>query len=247
MTKRLDFDRKRSVAGRNNPNRLCRNEPRSNPCIITSMDKRELAVEVAKLLKQQHPLPKTELNHSNERELFTAVVLSAQTTDKKVNQITQTLFKKYTGWGAFANADLPQLQQDIRGVNFHLGKAERLIKAAQVIIADFGGKLPKTIADLIKIPGVARKSANVIMQELWGIADGIVVDTHVTRVSNRLGLTTQQDAVKIEKELMELVPKEYWRNISGAMVLHGRYVCTARKPNCGECVLNKICPSAFKI
>ena len=218
-----------------------------SPCIIDSMEKKQSALEVAKLLKQHHPFPKTELAHSNERELFTAVVLSAQTTDKKVNQITQNLFKQYTSWEAIANADLPKLQQDIRGVNFHLGKAERLIKAAQVIIADFDGSLPRTIADLIKIPGVARKSANVIMQELWDIADGIVVDTHVTRVSNRLELTVQQDAVKIEKELMELVPKEYWRNVSGAKVLHGRYVCTARKPNCGECVLNKICPSAFKL
>ena len=217
------------------------------PCIIILVEKSQRAIEVAKLLKQQYPLPKTELNHANERELFTAVVLSAQTTDKKVNQITQNLFKKYESWEDVANADLHKLQQDIRGVNFHLGKAERLIKAARVVIADFGGNLPRTIAELTKIPGVARKSANVIMQELWGIAEGIVVDTHVTRVSNRLGLTVQQDAVKIEKELMELIPKEYWRNISGAMVLHGRYICTARKPKCGECVLNKICPSAGQI
>ena len=211
------------------------------------MEKRQKALEVAKLLKQHYPSPKTELIHANERELFVAVVLSAQTTDKKVNQITQNLFRKYRSWEDYANADLSQLQTDIRGVNFHLGKAERLIKAARVVIADFSGNLPRTIAELIKIPGVARKSANVIMQELWDIAEGIVVDTHVTRVSNRLGLTVQQDAVKIEKELMELIPKEYWRNISGAMVLHGRYICTARKPKCGECVLNKICPSADQI
>jgi len=113
------------------------------------------------------------------------------------------------------------------------------------MIADFGGVLPKTIKELTKLSGIARKSANVIQQELWDIAEGVVVDTHVTRVSNRLGLTTHKDAVKIEKDLMVVFPKDSWRNISGAFVLHGRYVCTARKPKCGECVLNKICPSAF--
>lgn len=205
----------------------------------------ERALEVAKLLRQQHPNPKTELNHENEIQLAVAVVLSAQTTDKKVNQITEKLFKKYKTWGDYASANLVELQNDIRGVNFHMGKAERLIKMAQKVLSDFDGKLPKSTVELITLPGVARKSANVILQELWDIAEGIVVDTHVTRVSNRLGLTTQQDAVKIEKDLMALIPKEYWRNISGAMVLHGRYVCIARKPKCAECILNKICPSAF--
>jgi len=204
------------------------------------------ALEIAKLLKEQRPNPRTELVHGNEMQLAVAVMLSAQTTDKKVNEITSKLFNKYKSWEDFAKADLKELQSDIRGVNFHLGKAERIISAAKVILTQFGGSVPKTLADLIKIPGIARKSANVIMQELWDVAEGIVVDTHVTRVSNRLGLTINQDAVKIEKDLTELLPKEYWRNISGALVLHGRYICTARKPKCSECVLNKICPSAFK-
>ncbi len=211
------------------------------------MNKQDLALEVAKRLKKEHPNPKTELNHTNEMELAVAVMLSAQTTDKKVNQITENLFKKYKSWDDFANADLLQLQNDIRGVNFHMGKAERLIKAGQFVTQEFGGKLPRVLSELIKIPGAARKSANVILQELWDIAEGIVVDTHVTRVSNRLGLTTEQNAVKIEKELMQLIPKEYWRNISSAMVLHGRYVCKAIKPNCAGCVLKDICPSAFKV
>lgn len=212
-----------------------------------TMDTKQRALEVAKLLKQIHPKPVTELNHSTEVELAVAVMLSAQTTDKKVNQITQNLFKKYKTWNDYANANLAQLQSDIRGVNFHLGKADRLIKAGKVVEAEFNGKLPKTLAELIKIPGIARKSANVILNELWDIAEGIVVDTHVTRVSNRLGLTTNQDAVKIENDLMALFPKDSWRNISSAIVLHGRYVCIARKPKCEECVLNKICPSAFKV
>ncbi len=201
---------------------------------------------IAKKLKELYPNPKTELVHQNEMQLVVAVTLSAQTTDKKVNQITQSLFKKYKTWDDFAGADLQTLQKEIRGVNFHLGKAERLIKAGKYIVDNFNGKVPQKLVDLIKIPGVARKSANVILQELWGVAEGIVVDTHVTRVSNRLGLTREQDAVKIERDLMKIIPKEYWRNFSGAVVLHGRYVCVARKPKCGECGLNKLCPSAFK-
>jgi len=203
------------------------------------------AIQIAKLLKENHPTPKTELFHENEYQLAVAVMLSAQTTDKKVNQITPNLFKKYPNWAVLATADLTELQKTIHGVNFHLGKAQRLIKAGQVVDTLFGGQLPRNFEDLIKIPGIARKSCNVIMQELWDIAEGVVVDTHVTRVSQRLGLTTNSDPVKIEKDLMKLLPKEFWRNFSGSVVLHGRYVCTARKPKCSECFLNKLCPSAF--
>jgi endonuclease III len=201
--------------------------------------------EILKLLEKQYPAPQTELTHQDEMQLAVAVMLSAQTTDKKVNQITPSLFKKYKTWKDLAGADLTQLQKDIRGVNFHLGKADRLIKAAHVVLNEFGGRLPREIDQLVKIPGIARKSANVIQQELWNIAEGIVVDTHVTRVSRRLGLTGNMDAVKIEKDLMKVIPKKSWRNYSGAVVLHGRYICTARKPKCGECILNKVCPSAF--
>ncbi len=212
-----------------------------------NLTKEETAQQVAQLLKGLHPDPKTELVHENEYQLAVSVMLSAQTTDKKVNQITSGLFLKYKNWNDLANADLTELQQAIHGVNFHLGKADRLIKAGKVIESDFGGNLPRNMNDLQKIPGIARKSANVIMQELWGIAEGVVVDTHITRVSQRLGLTTHNDAVKIEQDLMRLLPKDYWRNFSASTVLHGRYVCIARKPNCEGCILNKICPSAFKV
>jgi endonuclease-3 len=205
------------------------------------------AEEIAKLLKQEHPNPKTELVHKDEYEMLVSVALSAQTTDKKVNQITPNLFKKYKDWTALAAADLSEVQKDIYGVNFHMGKAERLIKAAQFVLSEYGGTLPKKLELLIKIPGVARKSANVLLNELWDLSEGIVVDTHVSRASARLGLTTQSDPVKIEKDLMTVVPRDYWRNFSGALVLHGRHVCTARKPKCAECVLNKLCPSAFKV
>ncbi len=201
--------------------------------------------EVITLLKKEYPNPKTELNYKNEMQLVVAVVLSAQTTDKKVNEVTENLFKKYKTWEDFANADPLELQSDIHGVNFHVGKAERLIKMGEMVVSKFGGIMPKSIAELTKLPGVARKSANVILQELWDIGEGVVVDTHVTRVSNRLGFTKNMDAKKIELDLMKLIPKEHWRHFSGSVVLHGRYICVARKPKCAECVLNKVCPSAF--
>lgn len=210
------------------------------------MEKSEYAKEVAKKLKKEYPEPKTELVHANEYQLAVAVMLSAQTTDKKVNQVTPELFKKYPNWESLANANVSDISKLIRQVNFYKGKAERLVKAGQVVVADFGGNLPRSIEELTRIPGIARKSANVITQELWGIAEGIVVDTHVSRVANRLGLTKENDPKKIEKDLMKIIPKTYWRNFSGSTVLHGRYVCTARKPKCHECILKDICPSAFK-
>jgi endonuclease-3 len=209
-------------------------------------DLNKRAEEVAEVLEKNYPEPKTELVHSNEYELAVSVMLSAQTTDKKVNQVTPELFRKYPTWQALSNADLLDVANFIRQVNFYRGKADRLVRAAQKVVAEFDGVLPHSMEKLMTIPGIARKSANVIMQEAWGIAEGIVVDTHVIRVSNKLGLTIQKDPAKIEKDLMVLIPKKYWRNISSALVLHGRYICIARKPKCGECVLNKICPSAFK-
>lgn len=208
---------------------------------------KEKAVEIARIFHENRPEPKTELTHKNEYELAVSVMLSAQTTDKKVNQVTPNLFAKYPNWESLANADVSEVQTLIKAVNFYVGKGERLVSAARFVLTNFNSALPKTISELTKIPGIARKSANVIMQELWGIAEGIVVDTHVTRVSQRLGLTKNSDPVKIEKDLMEIIPKENWRNFSGAAVLHGRYICTARKPKCGECPLNNICPSAFKV
>lgn len=218
----------------------------SQPSSALKSGIKDRARMIAEKLKELYPSPKTELIYANEMQLVVAVMLSAQTTDKKVNQITAPLFKKYKTWDDFAKADLQTLQKEIRGVNFHLGKADRLIKAGKYITEHFNGKVPQKLVDLIKIPGIARKSANVILQELWDIAEGIVVDTHVTRVSNRLGLTREQDAVKIERDLIKIIPKEYWRNFSGAVVLHGRYICVARKPKCLECGLNKLCPSKLE-
>jgi endonuclease-3 len=211
------------------------------------MDLSARAIEIAELLEKNNDAPETELTHANERELLIAVCLSAQTTDKKVNDVTPALFNKYPSWESLADANLEELQSYIRQVNFHKGKADRLIKASRYILDNFNGKVPDTIEKLIEIPGVARKSANVILNEVFDKAEGIVVDTHVTRVSNRLGLTSNQDPKKIEKDLMVILPKKYWRNFSGNIVLLGRYICKARKPACDKCHLNQICPSAFKI
>lgn len=211
------------------------------------MNKTNYITEIAEILEKNNDSPETELTHSNIRELLIAVCLSAQTTDKKVNQVTPELFKKYPSWESLASADVGDVMVLIKQVNFHKGKADRLIKAARFILDNFGGEVPKNMEDLVKIPGVARKSANVILNEGFNMAEGIVVDTHVSRVSNRLGLTTNSDPKKIEKDLMEILPKNYWRNFSGNVVLLGRYVCKARKPECDKCVLNNICPSAFKL
>ena len=209
------------------------------------MELQARAKEVAIQLNKAYPDAKSELIYSNTMELAIAVALSAQTTDKKVNEITSNLFKKYKNWTDYANASLETITEDIRGVNFHKGKAQRLILMAQKVLSNFKGELPKSIKDLIQLPGVARKTANVILSEGFGQAEGLVVDTHVTRVSQRLGLTLNDNAVKIEQDLMKLIPQNYWVNINNSMVLHGRYVCTARKPKCADCVLNKLCPSAF--
>jgi len=211
------------------------------------MTKKDFIIEVAEKLEKNNNSPETELTHSDIRELLIAVCLSAQTTDKKVNQVTPALFKRYPDWESLASADLEEVTSLIRQVNFHKGKADRLIKAARFILDNFKGEIPKNMDDLVKIPGVARKSANVILNEGFNMAEGIVVDTHVSRVSNRLGLTSNTDPKKIEKDLMDILPKNYWRNFSGNVVLLGRYVCKARKPECDKCVLNDICPSAFKL
>jgi endonuclease-3 len=207
---------------------------------------KNIAIEIAERLEKNNNSPETELTHTDERELLIAVCLSAQTTDKKVNEVTPELFKKYNSWEQMANADVDDVIKIIRPVNFHKGKADRLIKAAKFVLETFNGKVPDTIEDLVKIPGVARKSANVILNEVFDKAEGVVVDTHVIRLSNRLGLTVLKDPKKIEKELMGILPKTYWRNFSANLVLHGRYICKAKKPACDKCFLSDICPSAFK-
>ena len=175
--------------------------------------------------------------------------MSAQATDLGVNRATKDLFKKYKTPQDFAKAKIEDLTPYTKSINYYNTKTERIIKNANELISLYGGVIPKTIKQLIKLSGVGRKSANVILQEIYGIGEGVVVDTHMTRVTNRLGLQKFDDqkyAKKIEETLNGIVPKSLYKDFSQLIVLHGRYVCKARKPNCEECHLNKICPSAFK-
>ena len=202
---------------------------------------------VLERLKTQYPSAKTELVHQNPLELLIATVLSAQATDVSVNKITPTLFKKYPTVKDFVNTPIDELQNDLKTINFYKTKAENIKKICTILEIEFHSKVPKTMAELVRLPGVARKTANIVLTEGYGIVDGIAVDTHVTRLSNRLGFTTNKDAKKIEQDLMKLAPKTEWRNVSNLLILHGRAICSAKSPNCNECLLNDVCESAFKV
>ncbi len=191
------------------------------------MDKKKKAKEIVKKLKELFPDPKTPLNHSNPWELYVAVALSAQQTDVGVNKVTDTLFKKYKNLDDYRKASLEEFEQDIRSINFYKGKAKAIKKAADIVAEQYKGQMPTTMEELIELPFVGRKTANVILQESFGISVGIVVDTHVRRLSNLFGLSSQKDPVKIEKDLMELVPQKDWREFGLGMIYYGRTYCKA--------------------
>jgi endonuclease-3 len=201
-----------------------------------------LATKLSQGLFVLYPHPKCALNHKSAFELAVATILSAQCTDERVNLVTKNLFKKYRSQQAFADAQQRELEQDIKSTGFFRNKAKNIIGFAQAIVNQHGGKIPRDLVTLIKLPGVGRKTANVILGTAFGIASGVVVDTHVTRLSKRMGLTSQTDPVKIEQDLMILIPQEHWINFSHAMIWHGRKFCMARKPNCEECPLAFDCP-----
>lgn len=203
-------------------------------------------LEIIKLLGREYPDPKIEIKYSNPLELLVATILSAQCTDKRVNEVTEKLFRKYRTVEDYAKAELEIFEQEIKSTGFYRNKARNIIAAAKIIKEKYGGKVPNTMEDLLMLPGVARKTANIVLANAYNIPAGIAVDTHVSRISQRLKLTKEKNPEKIEKDLMEVIPKEYWIKANKMFVLHGRYVCTARNPACGRCVLNKICPSARK-
>jgi endonuclease III len=205
------------------------------------------AKEIMGLLATEYPHPRTELDYSNPLELLVATILSAQSTDKTINTVTKNLFKKYRTPKDYAGADQKTFEQEIRSSGFYHNKAKNIILSAKILVERYGSKVPNTMEDLLTLPGVARKTANIVLSNAYGIASGIAVDTHVKRLSFRLGLTKETDPVKIEKDLMAIIPKEYWITTNQRMVLLGRYVCLARKPLCDKCVLNKACPSAYKV
>ncbi len=201
---------------------------------------------IIRILRKKYPSPRTSLRHKDPFQLLVATILSAQCTDERVNKITPGLFKKYKDVKAFAAAKKSSLEQDIHSTGFFRNKAKNIIWASQKILADFKGRVPDTMEELITLPGVARKTANIILSSCFGKAEGIAVDTHVKRVSQRLGFSKESNPDKIERNLMLLVPKEDWLDFNYLLVKHGRVTCMARKPLCFKCVINRLCPSAGK-
>lgn len=199
---------------------------------------------IFELLQGEYPNAEPMLHFNNPLELLVATILSAQCTDKQVNKVTQVLFKKYQSVEDFANADLTELGKDIYTTGFYRQKAKHIIGSSQLILTEFGGKVPDTMEDLLKLPGVGRKTANIVLARGYDIIEGIAVDTHVTRLSQKLGFTTNSDPKKIETDLMALAEKKDLENLSMTLILHGRKVCIARRPKCGECVVNELCPSS---
>ncbi len=198
-------------------------------------------------LKSVYPEARTALDWSNPLELLVATILSAQTTDVRVNAVTPNLFAKYPTAADYAGADPTELEEDIRPTGFFRNKAKSLRGMARTLADDHAGEVPRTMHELVALPGVGRKTANVVLGNAFGIDEGVVVDTHVRRLSNRLGFTIQSDPEKIERDLMQTVPKRERTVFSHLLILHGRSVCKARKPACVDCVVNDLCPSAFEV
>ncbi len=205
----------------------------------------ERVKRVLPILKKRYPDAKCSLDFRNPLELLVATILSAQCTDERVNIVTKTLFKKYRKAEDYAKAAEGELERDIQSTGFFRNKAKSLRGMGAALVERHGGKVPRTMEELTHLPGVGRKTANVVLGNAYGINVGITVDTHVTRLSQRLGLTKQTDAVKIEQDLIPLVPQEDWALWSHLLIHHGRAICQARKPRCGECALTRDCPSAF--
>ena len=208
------------------------------------MNNREKVLTIIKRLKKEYAgTPLTALRFSTPFELLVATILSAQTTDVQVNKVTPGLFRKYKNIQAFATAKPEQIARDINSVNFFNNKAKSIQKAAAMVIEQFGGTVPRTMEELVTLPGVARKTANIVLSSAFGINEGMAVDTHVKRLSYLLKLTKHIDPVKIEQDLLVITPKKEWSNFSHLLIYHGRAICQARRPNHAECVLYDICPS----
>jgi len=211
----------------------------------TKSQRKERTEQIIKLLKRAHPDAHCALNHSNAFELLIATILSAQCTDERVNIVTADLFRKYRKPEDYLKVPATELQQDVRTTGFFRNKTKSIQGACRMLVEDFNGQVPKTMEELLQLPGVARKTANVVLGVAYGIAAGIVVDTHVSRLSQRLGLTKNKDAGKIEQDLMELVPRRDWIIFSHLLIFHGRRVCKARRPLCEDCVVEELCPSSL--
>jgi len=207
------------------------------------MDRKKQAAAILRLLRKKYPAPATALAFKTPFELLAATILSAQSTDRQVNRITDGLFKKYKTIKDFAAAPPAELERDVSSINFYRNKAKNIRGCAVEIIKRFGSEVPRTMEELVTLPGVARKTANIVLSNAFGINEGIAVDTHVKRLAQRLGLSEHDDPVKIEKDLMAVTPRKDWGMLSHLLIFHGRETCTARNPRHGECVLYDICPS----
>ncbi|MDQ2976346.1 MAG: endonuclease III [Acidobacteriota bacterium] len=201
--------------------------------------------KIIRLLKRAYPDAKCSLNYSNPFELLIATILSAQCTDVRVNIVTQDLFRKYRKPEDYLKVSPRELEKDIRTTGFFRNKTKSIQGTAKVLTEQYGGKVPETIEDLLELPGVARKTANVVLGNAFGVISGVVVDTHVTRLSHRLGLSAEKTAEKIEQNLIAIVPKKDWVIFSHLLIAHGREICKARNPLCAECVVEKLCPSSY--
>jgi endonuclease-3 len=210
--------------------------------MAVSTEAKRHAAEVARLLRREYPDAACALEFSSPLELLVATILSAQCTDQRVNLVTKDLFQKYRTAADYARTPLEGLQRDIQSTGFFRNKAKSIVGCCQVLAERYGGRVPQDLETLVGLPGIGRKTANVVLGTAFGIASGVVVDTHVSRVSRRLALTREKDPEKIERDLMALVPKKEWIAFGHWMVHHGRRICVARKPKCSECVLEGICP-----
>ncbi len=212
----------------------------------TAAERRRRVSRILEILEATYPGATCALNHRNAWELLVATILSAQCTDKRVNEVTPGLFRKYPTVRDFAAAGQAELARDIRSTGFFNNKARALIGAARKIVADFGGQVPRSMEEMLTIPGCARKTANVVLGTAYGIPSGVVVDTHVQRVARRLDLTRQTQPEKIERDLMEIIPRDRWIVFSHQLIHHGRRLCAARRPRCAECPLDPLCYAADK-
>ena len=208
---------------------------------------RRRAARIVDILTKEYPGARTALEYGDPLQMLVSTILSAQCTDAKVNEVTRTLFKKYRTVEDFAGARLPTLQKEIRQTGFFRNKAKNIKATSRILIEEYDGQVPRTMAELLTLPGVARKTANIVLQNAYGIIDGIAVDTHVRRLSQRLSLSRNKDPNKIEQNLMRIVPKRDWALISDLLIWHGRRVCKAQRPMCAGCALRRLCPSAPKL
>jgi len=211
------------------------------------MDRKKQAAEIMRRLGEQYPEAHIALDYRDPFSLLVAVILSAQTTDVGVNKVTPVLFARYPTAEALASADVLDVEEIVRPTGFYHNKTKSIMAAARMLVAEFDGRVPDTMEDLMRLPGVARKTANIVIANAYGKVEGIAVDTHVFRLAHRFGLSDEKDPDKVERDLTSVLPREDWYAVNYRFIDHGRAVCTAKRPACGVCVLSDICPSAFTV